>query len=255
MLVESDHISISNPLDKENDVWAVCHLTNKKDARNQCILTRNKLLITRRGRDHNFLVETVDTVSTGRRKLLLPIITGGILTPLALLAIFNNYLSTNLTLPTFFAGLFLLYYGFSGAATIIITTNGNEKYVFINAISENLLKFITFSNALIKGFNENGGDFFFYALATDSKHLLLRDIIENLNTANKETGIGLFLKDALKETYRNSSTIGTMVLTIAPRKLNNPIELKTSSGEKNQFTVRSLNKESVVSSDPLNELV
>jgi len=254
MIAESDHISISNPFNKENDVWAVCQLTNKKDARNQCVLTRDKLLIRRKGRDHNFPVEKVDSVSTGRRKLLLPIITGGILTPLALLAIFNNYLSTNLTLPTFFAGLFLLYYGFSGAASIIITTNGNEKYVFLHAISENLQKFITFSNALIKGFNESGGDFFFYALATDSKHLTPGDIIENLNKANKETGIGLFLKDALKEPHHNSSTIGTMVLTIAPRKLNNPIELTSSGGEKSQFMVRSLNKESIVSSDPFSEL-
>jgi len=64
-------ISISNPLEKENETWAICPIYGGEDTENQIILTTRNLVITTNSNTYSFPVNTINSLETGRKKYLL----------------------------------------------------------------------------------------------------------------------------------------------------------------------------------------
>jgi hypothetical protein len=113
-------ISISNPLEKGNEIWATCNIYGSEDTKNHIILTTKKLVITTNSSTYSYPVNTIQSISTGRKKYLLPIILGGIAGPLSLLGLYENIYPATFLMILFFASIFLIYYGIIGSAALII---------------------------------------------------------------------------------------------------------------------------------------
>ncbi len=244
MLSGTSQITISNPLDKENEAWAVCYLSREGDAKNKCTLTRDEFLITRKARLYHYPVSQIQTVYLEKRKLLLPVIVGGILSPLSLLAIYENMFPPGILLPLFFAGLFMLYYGWSGAMALIIQTSARVYYIFMPNDTDHLTRFIAFSNTLIKSFNETTGEFYFYVLLSDKNHRNISDLPED-----REEYI-LYTQKEIMDYAFSANSDDTVVLTIVPLKLSNQVKQRIFQ-DKIRFVTKSINKSCILKSETL----
>lgn len=219
---------------------------NEGDAENKCTLSRNELKITRKARLFSFPVSQIKAVSLENKKLLLPVIVGGILSPLMLLAIYENMFSPIILLLLFFTGLFMLYYGWSGAMALIILTTDRVHHIFLSNDTEHLTRFITFSNALIKSFNEITGEFYFYILQSNKKHQNNSDFLED-----RAEYILYTRKEILDHTISGFAD-DIVLLTIAPLKLSNLVKLKKIS-DKVRFVTKSVNKSCILKSQMLKD--
>jgi len=80
------------------------------------------------------------------RILWLPLVLGGIITPLALVALIKTFASFWLLFATVLVGLFLMYYGYTGTDAFSVTTRLKDHDFFISAITPHLRAFVTFAN-------------------------------------------------------------------------------------------------------------
>ena len=88
------NITVANPFNAENQTWAVCYLRQEGDERNVLKLDNVNLSIRKRGRLKTFFISEIDNIILGHKRLLLPLIIGGIISPLALIAIYENAYSS-----------------------------------------------------------------------------------------------------------------------------------------------------------------
>ena len=129
---------------KDEPIVAQCYLQKGSDEANVCYLSQQHLFVRQFNRLHSFALESVLTIEFKHKLLLFPLIIGGIISPLALIALFNGILATWLMMGAFIGGLLILYYGVEGGNTLTIVTALKEYDFFIKAPSKNLKAFISF---------------------------------------------------------------------------------------------------------------
>jgi hypothetical protein len=138
----------NNPL-YDPSVKAICFLKKNGDQSNCLYFTEDMLIIILKGRKHPTPVNQIRRISLGNKKLLGPIVTGGIIFPLSSLAFLGNISNPFLMMTLMIAGLFLLLYGFGGSAAISIETTGGTHHYFIRKTGKNLEDFIKYYNSEI----------------------------------------------------------------------------------------------------------
>jgi hypothetical protein len=106
---------------------AVCYLFSEGDHANRCVLTSSTLIITYRNRDHIFPRETLTGIEIERKKLLLPLLSGGIIVPLSFLGLMNFLIAPALSIFGILAGILLFYTGWYGNEVLIV--NATNQYV------------------------------------------------------------------------------------------------------------------------------
>lgn len=196
-------ISISNPLEKVNKIWATCNIYGSEDKKNHIILTIKKLVVTTYSRTYSFPVNTIQSISTGRKKYLLPLILGGIAGPLSLLGLYENIYPATFLMFLFFGSIFLIYYGIIGSAVLIIYSAGTEQFIFLKEISSPLTEFIRFANILIPQFGRIDGKFYLYTALSKKHHLQSLKDSSQINKKLKLPDIQLYTEVSLKEYIRN----------------------------------------------------
>ncbi|MEM6524911.1 MAG: hypothetical protein AAF693_13995 [Bacteroidota bacterium] len=127
----------------DEPVIAQCFLEDRSKNKN-CYLSYEKLIVVISGRISKFELADITQLSFKRKLLLLPLVSGGVLAPFSLIAIFNDVLSLWLLLIMFMSGLLLAYYGLEGRNTLSITTKVKEYDYFIDTPSRNLKAFLGF---------------------------------------------------------------------------------------------------------------
>ncbi|MEM1405269.1 MAG: hypothetical protein AAGG59_00730 [Bacteroidota bacterium] len=152
-----------------------------------CYLSFKKLFININGRIHTFDLSLVSGVSFKKKLLLLPLILGGIITPLSLIALINDLLHVWTMLVSFMAGVLLVYYGLEGRNTLSITTSIKEYDFFINSPSANLKAFVDFTTKI----KYQKGEPRFYLECNEELHRDGNEIIDFKN--------GIELKENVEE--------------------------------------------------------
>ena len=135
-----------NPL-YDLTVKAICFLRKDGDQDNCVYFTEGALIIILKGRKHLTPVNLVRSISIGNKKLLGPIVAGGIIFPLSSLALLGNISNFFFMMILMIAGLFLLLYGFGGSAAISIETASGTYHYFIPRTGKNLEDFIKYFNS------------------------------------------------------------------------------------------------------------
>lgn len=89
-------------------------------------------------------------LETGHKKLLFPLIFGGITVPFVISAIFLTVGGPYINIPLLFIGIYLFYHGWQGSEVLIIHEKGRYEVFFLPYISENLQAYISYVNQYIR---------------------------------------------------------------------------------------------------------
>ena len=128
---------------------AIVYLLSEGDNKNKVMISDDQLLVIQKNQKHIFLLANIKVLQTEDKKLLFPLILGGIITPFAFLSYFVNLFNPWLHLFLIMGGLLLLYIGWTGKPSFtIVLKNGDERNYYLPLISNNLLAFIDFANTI-----------------------------------------------------------------------------------------------------------
>lgn len=128
---------------------ALVYLLSEDDDKNQALISDDKLLVIRKGNKQSWDLSNISALKTENKKLLFPLILGGIITPFAFLSYFVNLFHPWIHLLSILSGIFLFYYGWMGKSTLtIIFKNNDESHFYLPSISKNLHAFIDYVNTL-----------------------------------------------------------------------------------------------------------
>jgi hypothetical protein len=136
--------------DIEEKPIAKSFIYKANDERNSCFLTDKRLVIVKRGKSYEFLLNEVLAVSLRDRKILFPIIIGGIVFSLSVVAIYTNDYNPYILLTSLLAGLAMLYFGFTGMKAISVIEPKAETNFFLLNYDPSLDHFLEFVNRYIQ---------------------------------------------------------------------------------------------------------
>lgn len=128
----------------DQDIQAICYLYKEGDEKNKVFLTADKLYVVHKKRTFEFELENIKGFGFNIRKLMAPLITGGIMTSLSLATIFRNVFNPYVVTFTFLAGLLLFYYGWTGQLFFTVTTRIKDYDFSVPGASDNMKAFISF---------------------------------------------------------------------------------------------------------------
>ena len=126
-------------------ILAKCFLSQSGDRQNMLILYCDKLIIIFKGKSMEFPLSTIKSLTIGRKKLIIPLVAGGIGTCLSWLALSLGWYhyQTNLFIVMLFFGW--MYYGFLGKDGLELM-EGKERHVFLikanHFVLNSFLKFV-----------------------------------------------------------------------------------------------------------------
>ena len=161
---------------------AFVFLLSEGDPDNKMMISEDQIMIIRKGRKKIYVLQDIEKLKIENKKLLLPIIAGGIISPLAVLSYFVNMFHPLLHLISVMAGLFLFYIGWAGKSSLTIKKRSYELNYYLPSISKNLEAFIEYVNALIKyPNNSDQRALLFFDLKKDSNTIIKNSKSENLS--------------------------------------------------------------------------
>jgi len=237
------NITIANPFKKDNKTWAVCYFGKEGDLNNMLTLDKEKLSIVKNGKRDDFDITDMQQASKGHKRLLLPLILGGIVSPLSIIAIYDNSFSPFILLAVLFVGLLLLYIGQTGSDVLIFQhSKGKEEYVFLRSIPDNVDKFLFFLNMFLsqKWENQNGPVFYHqYELEKNGD-------MPDFSKSKSDDGAYILLTPEEFNKIKVSVPSNVKFLAIDPSKLSAPIRLMNFEDRSSRFIIDSINPESIL---------
>lgn len=117
-------------------------------------LTNKHLIVKQPNKKLHYPLHTVSKINLAFKRLLLPIIGGGISTPLFTVALWNHLLHFWFGIGIIMAGLSLLYYGWLGTHQLSIQINENQVHYFADQKTPELEKLVSQVNKVIRERNE-----------------------------------------------------------------------------------------------------
>jgi len=115
----------------------------KSDGSLQMVLKENTLYAKNKGREHHIPITRIAHIDMQFKRLVLPIITGGIVAPLAMISLFSGVLDQWVAAGLLLTGGMLAYYGYTGAYQVqIIFTNSLRLTFFVDEDSKGVRDFL-----------------------------------------------------------------------------------------------------------------
>jgi len=140
-------------------IIATSYIAKDGDNNNRCFLSKNTLFVKYRGKMEHYSLESVSDIQFKHKLILFPLIAGGVIAPLCLLALLNSIGNPWLLLSGMVAGLLMIYYGYEGTPTLSINSKIKEYDFFIKKPTPNLLAFVKYVRQIYT-FGPDG--YFFY---------------------------------------------------------------------------------------------
>ncbi|UII29398.1 hypothetical protein LVD15_13490 [Fulvivirga maritima] len=144
----------------DEPVIAFCYLRKTNDLKNACFLSKKHLFVKEKGILSPFPLESVQDTSFGHRLILLPLVIGGILTPLSLHALFHHYFNIWLLFSLAFIGVILIYYGIQGTNVFTVHTAIKNYDFFIPSSTVHLKSFSSYVRVYQR--NKEALDFYYF---------------------------------------------------------------------------------------------
>lgn len=125
---------------------AISYLHEEGNEQNKVWLTREHLQLLYKGKLKVFPLKNINRISFNHRKLMLPLVIGGIAASLSLVAIIKLFYNPWLTLSLLTAGCLAAYRGYQGSWVLTIEEAKFNSDFFIRSISPNLKAFVRYAN-------------------------------------------------------------------------------------------------------------
>ena len=130
-----------------NNAKAFVYLLSESDNKNKIYVSEDKLLVIRKSVAKVYSLSDLSRLKTETKKMLFPLIVGGILTPFAFVSFFVNLFMPWIHLISILGGILLFYLGWAGKSVLtIIYKDGDELICYLPSVSKNLQAFIDFIN-------------------------------------------------------------------------------------------------------------
>ena len=215
---------------------AFCYLYKQGDDRSKCALTVTNLIITNKGIETNYLLKDLNHVKFHEKKLLLPLIVGGIIASFGLTANLSGFYNPWLTMSVSIAGIYLFYYGWLGTWTLTLDTSLGNKDYYLRSVNLNLIAFVNYLNYMLSeetnGFNEYT-KFYYLSKYIDWEYISSRQL--PLNQQKIETKLLTYDQMLMMKAKLTEEEI---LLIIDPNKINGEIrfQIDKASGYLFPFT-------------------
>jgi hypothetical protein len=117
----------------------------------EIFLTTQGIVIQKGGKTKShFGRSETNAIRIRHRILWLPLVIGGIITPLALVALIKTFAAFWPLFLTVLVGLFLMYYGYTGTDALTITTRVKDYDFFVRSVTKHLRAFVKFVNLQLR---------------------------------------------------------------------------------------------------------
>lgn len=127
-------------------VIATCFLHETGNEQNKLLLSPEHLQVRYQGRLRAFLLDHLRRLSFNHRKLMLPLVLGGITASLSLVAIFKTYYNPWLMLSLMLAGCLAAYRGYQGSWVLTVEEDKTYTDYYLSSVSPNLRAFVAYAN-------------------------------------------------------------------------------------------------------------
>jgi hypothetical protein len=127
-----------------DDILALCYLYKDGDEKNKALLTKDRLYVVHHKRIHEYDLENIKNLGFNHRKIMMPLIFGGIMASLSLVAVFKGVFNPYVVISLLMLGLGLFYYGWTGQLYFTVTTKIKDYDFSVPSPTENLKAFIAF---------------------------------------------------------------------------------------------------------------
>ncbi len=165
--MNSGHIRPSGEQAEKN--IAVCYLFKDGDERHRCMLTSRQLSIVNGKSIESFDLSEIQVIDIEHKKLLLPLVAGGILLSFVLVAFSGFSLDPQWTVVTLLAGVFVFYLGWNGSDVLHINAS-QLNYLFpFRQHHQGIRKFIALANKIRMGMTGLRLSYFIFLKKSDAE--------------------------------------------------------------------------------------
>lgn len=148
-----------NPQQPLNPVLAVSDLEEQNSKSKRLLLTAQSLQVYYRGKGRAFSLEYLERLSLEHRKLWLPLIGGGILASLCLLALLHTFNMPYRLLAGAVIGAFGIWWGYRGSTALVVYEQRHHTDFLLRQPAGSLPLFIAFANRIIRRYPQPLGEF------------------------------------------------------------------------------------------------
>lgn len=127
-------------------IIATCYLHEAGNEQNKLWLSPEHLQVWHRSRLRVFPLEQLRRLEFNHRKLMLPLVLGGIAASLSLVAIFKTHYNPVLMLCLMVAGCLAAYRGYQGSWVLTVEESKTYTDYYLSSISPNLRGFVAYVN-------------------------------------------------------------------------------------------------------------
>lgn len=128
---------------------AICYLLHADDEQNRCWLTNQHLYVKTKGKIKRFDLERIQRLSVEQRRWWFPVVAGGILAPLSLVAILLNLYNPWWLISLLVGSMLLWYWGASQHMVLAVYQPHHRQDVSLSTVTPNLAAFVQFTNRFL----------------------------------------------------------------------------------------------------------
>lgn len=129
---------------------AICYFQKEGDDRYTGELTDRRLIIRRGGKKTEFPVQGIKSLKINHRKLLVPIVFGGVFTPLIAVGYFEDFFHPVIAVVLMLTGILTFYLGWLGQQVLTVNEIQGHMDFPVSNPGENVEAFIEFTNQFIE---------------------------------------------------------------------------------------------------------
>lgn len=206
---------------------AKCYLYNEGDEKNRSLLFEESLIFYIKNSKKEFPVKQILEIEFKIKRLLAPLIIGGVVAPLSLVALYQYLFNPWLLMILFFSGVLLFYYGWSGMPSVSVSTTYGEYNILVHTVSDNLKTYIKFVNDNLPLKNKEG-----FLLYLPISINVYNNLKENREIFSDHKKIKLLTKDQLYEMSEKERIKFPYIAIIDLRELDKEIKYEKTGMEK-----------------------
>ena len=207
---------------------AIVYLQHAEDKDNKCMLTSERLMVVYKGKFHSFDRAHLKDLYFSRRRLLLPLIAGGVSAPLSLLAIFMNLYNPWPLMFVFFLGLALFYLGLQQHPVLTVKDTVKEHDFFLEELTANLKAFLSFARQAVF----HGESLLYLVLPLEEWQKMKREAVIDPPQLKEQGFLRLLNPSQLQrwKAQKHRPSSGWIVLHVDPLKVQADIRFEKSDG-------------------------
>lgn len=219
------------------------------DQNRQLCLSARQLVMIYKGKSQIFDIEKVLHVGVEKKKLIVPLVVGGIGTSLGMVALSVGWYHYYLNVVMIFLFFGIMYYGFLGSEAIEITEKGQNHVFLLASVTYELNEFIKFYQRKRQISLNRSGHYIYHLAVPDCWERQRLDLVYTPDEFEREGFIHASDARQVKETYhRYYAAMEMYLLCIDVRYLTAEVKYEMSRDNTESFPhlYGEINKEAII---------